>query len=310
VSHEQEDSAAHEAAERRSAGSYQHILLTTDSVSTLESAGEDPATGDHGYRIADAHAHIYPEKIAEKATRAVGAFYSVEMAVRKGSPEQLLENGSRIGCSRYLVCSVATSADQVSSITDYIAEQCAAHPEFVGLGAYHQDIADPTPVLDHVQELGLRGIKLHPDFQRFDIDDPRMLPFYRECARRGLIVLFHMGDNRYDFSAPSRLVNVLDRVPDLRCIAAHLGGYMKWEDSHLLEGSDVYFDTSSSLWWLEPDQAASLIELFGYDKVMFGVDFPMWNHSKELDRFLGIGLSRERNQAILYDNFARLFGLE
>lgn len=285
----------------------QELLYTTDSVSILEHEAE-PATGSHGYRIADAHAHIYPEKIAEKATSAVGAFYSVEMAVRKGSPDQLIANGSKIGCSKYLVCSVATSADQVTSITDYIAAQCSIHPEFVGLGAYHQDVKDPSWVLDRVQELGLFGVKLHPDFQEFYIDDPRLMPLYRECAARGLVILFHMGDNRYDYSSPKRLVRVLDKVPELRCIAAHFGGYMKWEDSLVLEGADVYFDTSSSLWWLKPEQAHDLVDRFGSDRVMFGVDFPMWNHSKELDRFLKIGLSHEQNQAILYDNFMRLFG--
>lgn len=284
------------------------ILHTTDSISTLARQAE-PATGNHGYRIADSHAHIYPAKIAEKATASVGTFYSVEMAVSEGSPEVLLKNGSKIGCEKYLVCSVATKADQVASITDYIAAQCAAHPEFIGLGAYHQDVKDPEWVLDRVEELGLKGVKLHSDFQKCNIDDPRLMPLYRACARRGLLVLFHMGDNRYDYSSPARLARVLHEVPDLRCIAAHFGGYMKWEDSHLLQGADIMFDTSSSLWWLKPEQACDLIDRFGVERVMFGVDFPMWNHSKELDRFLKLGLSREQNQAILYDNFARLFGL-
>ncbi|MFZ2755278.1 MAG: amidohydrolase family protein [Atopobiaceae bacterium] len=271
----------------------------------------------HPYRIADVHAHIYPDKIAEKATRSVASFYDVEMAVKAGTPEALLANGSEIGCERYLVCSVATKLEQVDSITDYIARECAAHPEFIGLGAYHPDVADPVAALDRIQDLGLRGVKIHPDFQRFDIDDPRMLPAYRELAARRLPILIHMGDDRTTFSAPKRLGHVLEQVPDLVVIAAHFGGYRAWGEAAMtfaeirdLAGSNVHFDTSSSLYFLRPECAASLVRFFGAERMMFGVDFPMWNHARELDRFFEMGLTARENKAILYDNFARLFGLD
>lgn len=261
------------------------------------------------YRIADSHAHIYPEKIAEKATAAVGDFYEVPMAVDKGESDILLENGSQIGVEKYLVCSVATTVKQIPSITDFIASECAKHPEFVGLGAYHQGVSDPTPVLDYVDELGLKGVKLHPDIQKFHIDDPCMMPLYREAAARGQLILFHIGDNRYDFSSLERLARVIDEVPDLTCIAAHLGGYQAWEHAHLLRGSNVYYDTSSSLHYLAPDAASELIYKLGVDRMLFGVDFPMWNHAKELGRFMNLGFSREENEAILFNNFARLFNI-
>ncbi|NTU88526.1 MAG: amidohydrolase family protein [Actinobacteria bacterium] len=232
------------------------------------------------------------------------------MAVGKGEADILLENGSKIGVEKYLVCSVATSVKQIPSITDFIADECAKHPEFIGLGAYHQDVVDPAPLLDRVDELGLKGVKLHPDIQRFNIDDPSMMPLYREAASRGQLILFHIGDNRYDFSSFDRLARVIDKVPDLRCIAAHLGGYQEWDHAHRLQGAHVYYDTSSSLRFINPETAAELIHRLGSDKMLFGVDFPMWNHAKELERFMKIGLSQEENAAILYDNFARLFDIE
>ena len=73
-------------------------------------------------------------------------------------------------------------------------------------------------------ELGLRGIKIHPDFQKLAIDDERGIETYKAIARRDLPVLFHMGDDRYDFSSPERLTNLLRRVPELRAVAAHFGG--------------------------------------------------------------------------------------
>ena len=93
------------------------------------------------YRVADAHAHIYPGKIAEKATANVGRFYGIEMD-EVGLPHILSEEGKAAGIDRFLVCSVATKVEQVESINGFIAEKCAKYPQFIGLGAWHQDITD------------------------------------------------------------------------------------------------------------------------------------------------------------------------
>jgi len=268
---------------------------------------------EHGgvrYRAADAHTHIYPGKIAEKATASVGAFYGLSMG-NVGLPHVLAERGGGAGIDTFLVCSVATKVEQVRSINHFIAEKCGKYPQFIGLGAWHQDVEDIAGEMDEIQRLGLRGIKVHPDFQRFQIDDPRMLPVYEEASRRGLPVLFHTGDSRMDFSSPRRLMAVLEKLPDFTCIAAHLGGYSEWEAArNELHGTNVYVDTSSSLFAVSVEEARESIAHFGVEHTMFGTDFPMWDPGEELERFFHLGLSEEENRAILYGNFARLFGLE
>ena len=262
------------------------------------------------YRAADTHAHIYPGKIAEKATASVGHFYHTDM-LNVGLPHVLRERGKAAGIDRFLVCSVATKVEQVRSINEFIERKCREYPEFVGLAAWHQDVEDIAAELDDIQCRGLRGVKLHPDFQEFCIDDPRMMPFYEEMNRRGLPVLFHTGDNRTDFSSPRRLMNVLEKIPDFTCIAAHLGGYTEWEEAkQTLHGTNVYVDTSSSLFALTKEQAQTSIRHFGADHTMFGTDFPMWDPAEEVERFLMLGLSEEENRMIFYDNFARLFRIE
>lgn len=259
------------------------------------------------YRAADMHAHIYPGKIAEKATASVGNFYHMEME-SVGLPHVLAEHGKMAGIDRFLVCSVATKVAQVRSINEFIARKCSEYPCFTGLAAWHQDIENIEDELDDIQQKGLKGIKLHPDFQEFTIDDEKMLPFYRAAHARGLPILFHMGDYRTDFSSPYRLMRVLEKIPDLTCIAAHLGGYTEWENARkTLSGTNVYVDTSSSLFALSREQARESIEHFGVEHTMFGTDFPMWEPKEELERFFALGLSEAENKAILYDNFARLF---
>ena len=262
------------------------------------------------YRAADAHAHIYPGKIAEKATGSVGEFYHIPMQ-NVGLPHILAQRGEEAGIDRFLVCSVATKVEQVRSINQFIQEKCQKYPQFIGLAAWHQDVADIQGEMDDIQRRGLRGIKLHPDFQRFYIDDERMFPVYEEAHRRGLPILFHTGDSRTDFSTPRRLMNVLEKIPDFTCIAAHLGGYSEWEDARReLSGTNVYIDTSSSLFAVTQEQARKSIDHFGIEHTLFGTDFPMWSPKEELERFLSLGLDEAEQQKILYGNFMNLLHLK
>lgn len=260
------------------------------------------------YRIADAHTHIYKTKIAAKASSAIGDFYKADMSAPEATAEQLLERGRGIGCEHYLVCSAATTPEQVASINTFIAEECSKHPEFVGLGTAHPEYGDFDALLEQLQSLGLHGIKLHPDFQRFDIDDERMIPLYRAATEAGLVVMFHVGDERYDFSAPEKLARVLDQIPGFLCHAAHFGCCRIWRRRPIaLEGAPVVYDTSSMLAWADVDEARELVERLGVDKLMWGTDFPMWGHAEELDRFFALGLSPEDNRKILFDNFERFY---
>lgn len=262
------------------------------------------------YRAADAHAHIYPGKIAEKATASVGSFYDIPMQ-QVGLPHVLAQAGRAAGMERFLVCSVATKVEQVRSINEFIQRKCAEYPEFLGLAAWHQDVEDVAAEMDDLQSRGLKGIKLHPDFQKFQIDEDRMLEVYREANRRGLPVLFHTGDRRTDYSSPKRLMRVIEQIPDFTCIAAHLGGYSEWEIARMeLRGTNVYIDTSSSLFTVTPEEARESIDHFGLNRTMFGTDFPMWQPQEELERFFDLEFTEEENRRILYGNFAGLFGLQ
>ena len=87
--------------------------------------------------IIDAHAHIYPEKIAKKATDTIGVFYDIKMEMPAGTAERLLEDGKRAGISRYIVHSVATTAHQVRSINEFIKREIEAHSEFIGFITLH-----------------------------------------------------------------------------------------------------------------------------------------------------------------------------
>lgn len=260
------------------------------------------------YKIFDFHDHIFPDNIAEKAVSNIGRYYGISMW-GKGTVCALLESGSKIGVLHYLVHSSATHAGQVKAINDYIAGVISGHTNLIGFGTLHSGLDDIAAEVQRLITLGLLGIKLHPEFQHFTIDDPSMLPVYAAIEGK-LPLLIHMGDENADTSSPIRLSRILDQFPKLVVIAAHLGGYRMWDQSmECLVGRSLYMDTSSSLAFLKPEKAVEIIRRHGTDKILFGTDFPMWGHEDELNRFLALGLSESENRAILYENAAKLLGI-
>ena len=261
--------------------------------------------------IIDAHAHIYPEKIAKKATETIGEFYDIEMNMPAGTSDRLVENGKCAGISRYIVHSVATTPHQVRSINNFIKSEMDKHPEFIGFITLHPDLSEDEvrAEIEWAIENGFCGIKLHPDFQKFNIDDECAEKFYRTASGK-MPILFHTGDDRYDYSKPKRLVRMAKKYPDQIFIAAHFGGYRSWGDAELYQGlENVYFDTCSSLMFISSERAKEIIDMLGADRFFFATDFPMWDAKDELERFNAIPLTEREQKMILGENIKRLLNL-
>lgn len=267
--------------------------------------------------IIDAHAHIFPDKIAEKASAGISGFYAGMAVDSGGTLGELLRKGTEAGVDRFIVQSVATVPQQVRSINDFIAE-CVRRERpgrLIGFGAMHPDFEDVGGEIGRMIGLGLRGIKLHSDFQDFCIDDERAFPIY-EAAEGRLPILFHVGDKRSDRSSPERLLKVAKRFPGLTVIAAHLAGWSMWDRGTELFGDyirenpkcRVYTDCSSTLYALPPEHAAELIRRFGTDRVMWGTDYPMWNAKQELERFAALPLDDRERRLILSENALKMLG--
>ena len=258
-------------------------------------------------QVLDFHAHIYPETISEKAVHSVSEFYGIDVG-QEGTPAALAEVGKQAGIDRFVVHSVAVTPKQVQSINNFIAEECEKHPEFFGFGTLHADMEDPRGEIERIEALGLRGIKIHPDTQQFNMDDPKMMAIYEMLEGR-LPVLIHCGDYRYDYSHPRRLAKVLDQFPNLTVIGAHFGGWSIFDLAvEYLEQRRCYLDISSSMMFLGLRRTAELIRIYGADRILFGTDFPMWSPKTELEQVLQPGLSQEELERILYRNGMEILG--
>ena len=257
-------------------------------------------------KVFDIHMHIFPEKIAAKAVRHLADYYKVQMAC-KGTYDDFREN---IEAAQYikkcLIFSTATTAHQTESVNNFISQLIT--DDMYAFGSVHPDYDKIEDEIERMISLGLRGIKLHSDFQGFDVDCKAAQRIYDYAQFKKMPIMFHAGDKNVDSSSPKRLRHIKDMFPDLTMICAHLGGYSVWDEvEEYLLGEDVYFDTSSTLWAIPPEQAVRIIEKHGVERCMFGTDYPMHNPKKCIEEFLGLGFSEEVNRKILWDNANKFF---
>jgi len=262
--------------------------------------------------VIDAHCHIYPDKIADKAAHSTGRFYSLPTTY-DGKVSTLLENGAKAGIDKFVVQSVATTPKQVSSINKFIAAEVAAHPDkLYGLGTLHPDSENIRADVEELISLGLGGVKLHPDIQQFKLDDYRCLKIYELCEEFKLPVLLHTGDSRYDYSNPNRLIPILDIYDKMVVVGAHFGGWSMWDEASklLADRENFYVDCSSSFYALSDDKIREIIARYGVDRVLFGTDYPMWSVETDLKRFYTLGYNQEDSDKILYKNAVKVYGLK
>lgn len=257
-------------------------------------------------RIIDFHTHIYPQKVAEKATASICDFYGLDGGGMCGTADQLIVRGDMAGISEFVVLPVAIKPEHVRSINHFISEQVAGNSRFYGFGTVHAEMDNICEEIEYITENGLCGVKIHPDTQRFNIDDERLFPMY-DMIRGKLPIMLHTGDPRYDFSHPRRARRIIDMFPGLQVIAAHLGGYTMYDMAlECLKDTDCYLDISSSIRFMQEGEAEHYIRAYGADRILYGTDYPLWDPVVEVKRFLELGLTDDEREKIAYKNALRI----
>jgi len=266
------------------------------------------------YKILDIHTHTYPEAIAAKATKNLGEFYNFDVS-GKGTHADLEEQAREGGVNGFVLFCVATNAHQVQKVNDSVASLCKLSVEHgfecVGLAGMHQNYPDFESEIIRCKSMGLKGVKIHPDIQAVDTDDKKMLELYELLEANDMCLLLHAGDDRkeYRFSEPKKIRRVADMFPRLRIVAAHFGGYKAWDEAeeYLYGVDNMWYDCSSALWAMTPEKAAELTSKCGYDRMMFGTDYPVYSLKNYIDLFMKVPLTEKQREDIFYNNAKEFF---
>ena len=265
----------------------------------------------NNFKIIDSHCHIYPDKIAVKASQNISEFYDGMQIQYDGTLECLIKHGTQAGVDHFVVQAVATAPAQITSINQFVAETVnASNNRITGLGALHPDSENIEEDIRLIKSLGLKGVKLHADIQQIAIDDPRCYKIY-EILEGNLPILMHTGDSRYNYSNPENLIPVLETFKNLTVIGAHFGGWSVWEEAadKLTKYENLYVDTSSTFGFAGIDFVKKLLPKYNLDRILFGTDYPTWDFESELAALFSLNLSDENLRGILAENCARVYGI-
>ena len=259
--------------------------------------------------IIDIHTHIYPAEVAQKATDSIRDFYEIPGGHMDGTAQMLLQRNRQAGITRSVILPVAITANRVQKINDFIHRQAEQTPCFIPFGTVHAAMEDIGSETQRLLDMGMKGIKLHPDCSRFAIDDERLFPMY-EAIQGKIPILLHMGDKRYGYSHPEKLKHILELFPDLTAIAAHFGGYSMYETAcEILKDTDCIMDISSSLMFMGEGVAEHYINLYGAERLAYGTDYPLWDPVEEVQRFLSLNLTSAQFEQIAHKTAEHLFHL-
>ena len=260
--------------------------------------------------IIDVHTHAFADDIASSAMPALEAEAGFPGSF-DGTIDGLQVRMDEAGIDVAVVQPVATRPSQVSKINDWAAAACS--DRIIVFGAMHPDLDGQAAEISRMAEMGLRGFKMHPEYQAFVPDEPRMASLYAAAEAQGLIVLFHAGKDIARATlrgTPATFARVNDAYPGLKMILAHMGGYDLWAEvaKHLV-GRDILLDTSFTLGHLSDDRFMTLVRDHGYERVLFGTDAPWTTPVTEIAKIRALPLSDDELEAILGGNSRTLLGL-
>lgn len=262
--------------------------------------------------IIDFHTHCFADKIAEKAIASLAAKVDF-IPYTNGTLDCLTQRMDQCGADKSVVLQIATKPAQQTVINDWAAEK-TDHRRII-FGSIHPDAQDWKEELERIKALGLKGVKLHPDYQEFYINEERMFPIYEKIASLGLITVFHGGIDAglypdKHFSHPKHLKEALPHFKGAPVVMAHMGGWRMWDQvEEYLVGEDVYFDTSMGNEYMEKEQFLRIVQNHGADKILFATDSPWSNLDIAIDYINNLPVSQEDKDKIFSGNALKLLGL-
>ncbi len=262
--------------------------------------------------IIDFHTHIFPDDLAQRAISKLIENAPEMKNYTDGTMNGLLESMKKNGVSYSVTLGIATKPSQVTPINRACAENW--HEGIIQFGTLHPETERFDVEIDYMVKNGIKGIKFHPEYQYFYVDDFKLYPMYEALAASGIVVVFHTGKDPGPFSCDHALPMAIRQVhrdfPKLKMVAAHMGGWMVWDQvEEVLVSQDIYFDTSAIYKLMAPETFVKLCHKHGTDKILFGTDSPWYDQGECIEWIRKTTLTDDEKEAILGANAERLLDL-
>ena len=263
-------------------------------------------------KIIDFHTHYFPDKIVEKAMASLSAAGGIR-PFSDGTLTGLLADMKKADIEFALNLPLATNAESVMGVNAWAAKNNKA-PVFT-LGSIHPDCPDVDAIASFISASGLRGIKMHPEYQRFGVLEKRLEKIWEACISHNLFAVVHAGaDIAFKppfMSCPEDFAELARRYPSLRMVIAHLGSWGMWDAVEKSISGKVPFslDLAFIPGILEDRRILRIIREHGADKIIFGTDSPWRDQKEDVRRINALPLGEKEKSLIFFENAAALLGL-
>lgn len=256
----------------------------------------------------DFHTHAFPDELAATTIPALEKIANVP-ATLNGTTADLLSSMDRAGIAQSVICSIATRPEHFAAILRW--STAIASTRLIPLASVHPNSPHLQEEIAAIKQAGLAGIKLHPYYQNFYLDEERLTPLFTALAEHNLLLVLHCG---YDIgfpherrADPGQLRQLIQRFPTLTVVAAHLGAWQQWDEvEKYLLGQDIYLDTAFALQYLSPEQARRILLGHGQDRLVLGSDSPWADQAEVIALLQGLDLPPELLTKILRQNARQL----
>ncbi len=263
-------------------------------------------------RIIDFHTHAFPDSLAPRAMKALLAETPDVSAYLDGTMGSLLGSMQRSGIEKSLVCCIATKPEQFESIFAWCRK--VHSDQFELMPSIHPADTCCLEQIDQIKAAGFKGIKMHPFYQDFFIDEDRMLPIYEKLQNEGMLVVMHTGFDiafpRIRRADPQKIVRIQELFPNLKLITTHFGAWEQWDEvERFMIGHPIYMEISFALEYLEQPKAREMILNHPDNYLLFGTDSPWTDQKKTLLLLKNLMLPEEKLNRILSANALSLLEL-
>ncbi|MFZ5906713.1 MAG: amidohydrolase family protein [Nitrospirota bacterium] len=257
--------------------------------------------------IIDFHTHAFPDELAERVIQMLEDEGGIK-AHLDGKISSLLSSMDSCGIEKSVICNIATKPSQADSILQWC--KTIGSERIIPFPSFHPFDPEFRRRVDAIKQAGLKGIKFHPYYQDFVIDDERLMPVYETICDENLILVMHTGFDfafpRTKIADPEKIINILGTFPSLNLVTTHLGAWEQWHEvADFLLGKQIYMEISFSLDFLN-DTVRKIITSHPPEFILFGTDSPWTDQEKTLSLLKGLQLGEEKEELILRENAAKL----
>ena len=263
--------------------------------------------------VIDFHIHAFADEIAERAINTLINIIDIPHYTNgtiNDTRRLLVEQGIDYG----VLLPIATKPTQQYKINTWAAEQ--AGDRIIPFGTVHPYALDVVDELYRIKALGLKGVKLHPDYQGVFLFEEKMNPIYKHCEELELPLIIHMGHDpvscKERHAMPYHLLAINDTFPRLKIIGAHLGGMYAWKEVlfYLCGRDNIWFDTSYLVdEGIDAKMMTTIIKKHGVEKILFGSDCPWHTPQMEREFIETLPLSASEKEQIYWKNAVELLEL-